>query len=65
MTGEQSKQLKVGDHVHFDGDGADRGRVIAIRAHYVTIQWNDGHKSFTGHNDMKRVERVLTRKSGT
>jgi hypothetical protein len=62
MTGEQSKQLKVGDHVRFDGDEADPGRVIAIQAHYVTIQWDDGHKS---HNDMKRVERVLTRKSGT
>ncbi len=65
MTSEQSKQLNIGDHVCFDGERTDRGTVIAIQAQYVTIKWKDGYKSFTGHKDMKRVERVLTRKSGT
>jgi hypothetical protein len=64
MTSEQSKQLKIGDPVCFDGDQADRGRVIALQARYVTIKWEDGHKSFTGHNDMKRVKHVVARKSG-
>jgi hypothetical protein len=65
MTGDESRNLKVGTRVCFDGEQADRGTVTATHARYVTINWDDGHKSFTGHNDMKRVERVLTRKSGT
>jgi hypothetical protein len=64
MTGDESKQLKIGEHVCFDGEQADRGKVIAIQARYVTIKWEDGHKSFTGHNDMTRIERAVARKSG-
>lgn len=58
MTNEQSKMLKVGDHVRYFGNEADHGRVIDTQFRYVTIQWNDGHKSFTGHNEMQRVERT-------
>jgi hypothetical protein len=64
MTSEQSKQLKVGARVCFNGDKSDSGTVTASHARYVTIKWDDGHESFTGHNEMKRVELVLTRKSG-
>jgi hypothetical protein len=56
MTSEESKQLKIGDHVCFDGELRDRGTVIVIQAQYVTIKWDDGHKSFTGYNDMRRIE---------
>jgi hypothetical protein len=58
MTPEQSKQLKVGTRVCFDGDPADDGKVTSIEARYVTIEWRDGHRSLTGHNAMKRVELV-------
>jgi hypothetical protein len=58
MTSEQSKQLKVGTLVCFDGDPADSGKVTATQLRYVTIKWNDGHESFSGHNEMKRVELV-------
>ena len=61
MTSDQSKKLKVGTRVCFNGDQADRGTVAAIQARYVTIKWEDGHKSFSGHNEMKRVE-ILTAK---
>ena len=64
MTGEQSRQLKIGDRVCFNGNKSDRGTVTAIHIRYITIKWDDGHESFTGHNEMKRVERVVTRKSG-
>jgi hypothetical protein len=60
MTSDQSKKLKVGTCVCFNGNQADRGTVAAIQARYVTIKW-DGHKSFSGHNEMKRVE-ILTAK---
>jgi len=58
MTSEQSKQLKVGTRVYFNGVKADRGTVTANQARYVTIKWDDGHESFTGHNEMQRVELV-------
>ena len=64
MTGDQSRQLKVGDRVCWNADKNDKGTVTAIHIRYVTIKWHDGHESFTGHNEMKRVERVVTRKSG-
>jgi hypothetical protein len=56
VTPDQSRKLKPGARVCFDGDPADRGTVKATNARYVTIKWRDGHQSFTGHGDMKRVE---------
>ena len=56
MTPEQSKNLKAGDLVCFNGDSADAGTVTATETRYVTIRWDDGHRSFTAHKDMKRVE---------
>ena len=56
MNGEQSKKLTVGDRVCYNGDHADHGRVTAINSKYVTIKWKDGHESFSGHNDMRRME---------
>jgi hypothetical protein len=58
MTPEQSKNLKAGDQVCFNGDQADLGTVIATETRYVTIRWEDGHRSLTGHKNMERVERV-------
>jgi len=62
MTPEQSKRLKVGTRVCFNSDPADCGNVTAILARYVTIKWDDGHQSFTGHNEMKRVELLAVKK---
>ncbi len=62
MTPQQSKQLKVGDRVCFNEDKTDRGTVTATNGRYVTIKWEDGHRSFTGHNDMKRVELLAVKK---
>ena len=58
-----SKLLKVGDRVCFNGEQSDRGVITATQARYVTIKWDDGHQSFSSHNEMKRVERVLAHKS--
>jgi hypothetical protein len=58
MTPDQSRNLKPGSRVCFNGDLADRGTVKATNAKYITIKWQDGHESFTGHSDMKRVELV-------
>jgi hypothetical protein len=40
----------------------DRGKVTAILARYVTIKWDDGHQSFTGHKEMRRVGLLATKK---
>jgi hypothetical protein len=56
MTPDQSRKLKPGTRVCFDGNQSDRGTVKATNAKYVTIKWADKHVSFTGHGDMKRVD---------
>jgi hypothetical protein len=38
--------------------GSDSGTVIAIEHRFGIIKWRDGHKSYTGHDDMKRVDLV-------
>jgi hypothetical protein len=58
MTGEQSRALTVGDRVYWNGKLADSGKVKATNAKYVIIKWDDGHESYTGHGDMRRVELV-------
>jgi hypothetical protein len=56
MTPFESKNLKVGSRVCFNGDQADCGKVTAIHSRYVTIRWDDKHESLTGHTHMQRVE---------
>jgi hypothetical protein len=62
MTADQSKLLKIGTRVCFNGDQADRGTVTATNVGYVTIKWEDGHQSYTGHGDMKRVELLAAKR---
>jgi hypothetical protein len=61
MTPEQSRKLMVGARVCFNGDPADVGTVIATETRYVTVKWDDGHRSFSGHKNMQRVEFVRLR----
>ncbi len=58
MTGEQSRELRVGDRVCWDNSTADRGTVSDVDWRGVTIKWDDGHTNSVSHNDMARVERV-------
>jgi preprotein translocase subunit YajC len=58
MTGEQSRQLKVGNRVCWDHGAADLGTVIEVAWSGVTIEWNDGRTISIKHNDMVRVERA-------
>jgi hypothetical protein len=60
MTSKQSRALKVGNRVCFNGEPAHSGTVTAIEHRFVIIKWRDGHRSYTGHGDMKRVE-LLTK----
>jgi hypothetical protein len=58
MTPEQSRTLKPGDRVGFDGYPDDIGTVQTTNLMYLRINWDDGHRSLTAHSDMKRVARV-------
>jgi hypothetical protein len=55
MTPEDSRKLKPGDRVIFDGYKTDTGTVRATSFRYVAIKWRDEHESFTGHDSMDRV----------
>jgi hypothetical protein len=56
MTPDESRKLKPGTRVSFNGDPADLGTVSAVEPRYVTVKWDDGHRSFTGHKNMQRIE---------
>jgi hypothetical protein len=56
MTPDESRKLKPGTRVSFNGDPADVGTLVATETGYVTIRWDDSHRSFTGHKNMQRVE---------
>jgi hypothetical protein len=58
MTPEQSRNLRPGDRVGFNGDADDIGTVQATNSMYLRINWDDGHLSLTAHSDTKRVARV-------
>jgi hypothetical protein len=58
MTPDQSRKLKPGARVYFNGYLEDTGTIKATNGNYVTIKWDDGHKSITGHGHMGRVELV-------
>jgi hypothetical protein len=58
MTTEQSRNLRPGDRVGFDGDADDAGTIQTTNSMYLRINWDDGHRSLTAHSDMIRVTRV-------
>jgi hypothetical protein len=58
MTGDQSRNLKVGDRVCWGVTTTDLGTVVGTSWNGVTIDWDDGHSTSIQHNDMRQVERV-------
>jgi hypothetical protein len=58
MTGDQSRQLRIGDRVCWGNATTDLGTVKGTSWSEVTIAWDNGDANSVGHNDMGRVERV-------
>jgi hypothetical protein len=58
MTGEQSRQLKVGHRVCWEKIITDLGTVVGVTWSGVTIKWDDDHTVSVRHNDMAKVERA-------
>jgi hypothetical protein len=61
MTGDQSRLLKAGNRVCWAAKTTDQGTVIGTSWSEVTIAWDDGESNSVSHNDMARVERMLTK----
>jgi hypothetical protein len=58
MTGDQSRRLKIGDRVNWEGSTTDLGTVVGSAWSEVTISWDDGHTTSIRHNDIVQVERM-------
>jgi hypothetical protein len=58
MTGDESRKLKKGDRVHWQGDLKNQGIVRGTSWSGVTIDWDDGDSTSFSHNDMKPITRT-------
>ncbi len=55
MTPEQSRSLKVGQRVSWQGNQQDRGVITEKDWSGVKIDWDTGKSSFYHHNDMREI----------
>jgi hypothetical protein len=55
MTGEESRKLKSGDRVCWQGDVENQGTVKGTSWSGITIEWDDGDFISISHNDMSAV----------
>jgi hypothetical protein len=58
MTGDESRELEIGDRVCWGTKKNDQGTVIGTVWNEIIIDWDDGHTISIQHNDMARVERA-------
>ena len=58
MTVAESRALKKGTRVYWQGNVADSGIIRATSWDAVTIVWDNGHIATVHHGDMGKVERA-------
>ena len=63
MTAAESKALKKGARVYWQGSDADSGIIRATTWDAVTIAWDNGHVATVHHGDMQKIERTPTKPS--
>jgi len=56
MTVDESKALKKGTRVYWQGDGADSGIITETSWDAVTIAWNNGQVARVHHGDMREIQ---------
>ncbi len=56
MTVDESKALKNGTRVYWQGDAADSGIITETSWDAVTIAWNDGQVARVHHGDMREIQ---------
>jgi hypothetical protein len=55
MTGQQSRELKVGARVCWGEDRDDQGTITGKSWSGVTLKWDNRDDQSVSHNDMKMV----------
>jgi hypothetical protein len=55
MREDQSRLLKIGEHVYWKGSKTDRGEVVENDWSAVKIAWDNGLSNSICHNDMTCV----------
>lgn len=58
MTAAESKELKSGDHVYWQGNAADSGVVTGTSWDAVTITWKNGHVAVVHRGDMREIQQT-------
>ena len=61
MTAAESKDLRKGTRVYWQGDANDSGTITEKSWDAVTITWNNGHVAIVHHGDMREILRAPTR----
>lgn len=61
MTVTESKSLKKGTRVYWQGDAADSGIVTETSWDAVTIAWANGQVASVHHGDMRGIQSVATK----
>ena len=58
MTNAESKALKKGSRVYWQGDAADRGCITETSWDAVTIAWDNGKVARVHHGDMREIRQT-------
>jgi len=58
MTVTESKSLKKGDRIYWQGNLADSGMVTDTTWDAVTVSWNNGHVARMSRGDMREIQRA-------
>jgi hypothetical protein len=61
MTGNQSRNLSIGDRVCWHSDKNDQGTVTEKNWAGVTLKWDNREEQSILHNDMTLVDWVPTK----
>jgi hypothetical protein len=61
MKNAESKTLKKGSHVYWQGDAADRRHITETSWYAVTIAWDNGRVARVHHGDMREIQRAPVR----
>jgi hypothetical protein len=61
VTVTESKGLKKGTRVYWQGNAADSGVITETSWDAVTIAWNNGHVSSVHHGDMREIHKAPTK----
>ena len=55
MTADESRKLRRGNRVCWQGNASDGGTISATSWDAVTIEWDDGHVATVHHGDMREI----------